>query len=95
MENVYNPYELIFKELNAMKIQNKKLLDRIDGKHLAKLYNIKEVALILRVSEQSVRLYIEKGLIKDNCIGTRKMIQHSEIYKLNGDIREFKYKRVS
>jgi len=95
MSNYVDPFGAILKEIDQVKSQQSLILETIKNGFLSKLYTTKETSDIIRVDIQTVRTYIKKGMIKETLVGGKKLIAHSEVYKNDGTIKEFRYKRIS
>lgn len=54
---------------------------------------VKEAAKRLRVSEQSVRSYIKRGLFLAHRVGNRLLIDTASIDKSLSEVKSLKYKR--
>jgi excisionase family DNA binding protein len=54
---------------------------------------IGQAAKQLKVSEQTVRSYIKRGLIKANKVGRRLLIETASIEKALTEVKSLKYKR--
>lgn len=87
-----NPFETLQDLL--VKIDQK--LDKIDEKTKElpeRNYTVKEVAEILKMTDQTVRKKIELGLIEADTNTKPFLIPHSSIYNENNQLKKFKYVR--
>ena len=54
---------------------------------------IKEASKLLKVSTQTVRSYVKRGVIKAHKVGNRILIETSSIDKALTEVKSLKYKR--
>lgn len=90
---ISNPFEQLFIEIRSLKSEIIELKQSSKEDLSQKLYTIKEAALLLKVSEQSVSNYIKKGKIKAENVGRRVRIYHYELFNSLEEVKSLKYKR--
>ena len=54
---------------------------------------IKEASKLLKVSTQTIRSYVKRGIIKAHKVGNRILIETSSIDKALTEVKSLKYKR--
>jgi excisionase family DNA binding protein len=54
---------------------------------------IQEASKQLKVSEQTIRNYVKRGMIKANKVGRRILIETTSIDKALSEVKSLKYKR--
>lgn len=87
---------MTFLELEEMLIQINEKLDKLNDKTKEppeRNYTVKEVAIILKMSDQSVRKKIELGLIEADTNTKPFLIPHSSLYDEKNQLKKFKYVR--
>lgn len=87
-----NPFET----LQEMLLRIDQKLDKLDEKTKElpeRNYTVREVAEILKMSDQTVRKKIELGLIEADTNTKPFLIPHSSLYTKNNQLRKFKYVR--
>lgn len=88
-----NPFEILEEKLEKIE----EMLGRLDKKTIAqpeKNYTVKEVAEILKISEQTVRKKIFLRQIDADTNTKPFLIPHSSLYDENNQLRKFKYVRI-
>lgn len=88
----YNPFDPLQESL--LRIESK--LDKLDEKTKElpeRNYTVKEVAEILKMSDQTVRKKIELGLISADTNTKPFLIPHSSLYTEKNQLKKFKYVR--
>lgn len=90
---ITKPIEQLFIEVRSLKSEISDLKESSKEDLSQKLYTIKEAAVMLKVSEQSVSNYIKEGKIKAKIIGRRIRIYHYELFNSLEEVKSFKYKR--
>lgn len=87
-----NPFET----LQDLLLQIDMKLDKLDKKTQElpeRNYTVKEVAIILKMTDQSVRKKIELGLIEADTNTKPFLIPHSSLYTENNQLKKFKHVR--
>lgn len=88
-----NPFESLIAHL--LRIEKKiDILEEKTNLIPEPVYTVKEVAKILRVSEQTVRKKIDQGIIEADVNTKPFLIHHSALYDKENRLKKFKYKRV-
>lgn len=85
-----NPFEII----QDLLLQIEQKLDKLDEKTKElpeRNYTVREVAEILKMSDQTVRKKIEMGLIEADTNTKPFLIPHSSLYNEKNQLRKFKY----
>lgn len=89
---MYNPFE----PLQDLLLRIEEKLDKLDEKTKQlpeRNYTVKEVAIILKMTDQSVRKKIELGLIEADTNTKPFLIPHSSLYNEKNQLKKFKYVR--
>ena len=68
-------------------------LEQESKKRKAPHTTIKEASKQLKVSEQTIRNYVKRGVIKANKVGRRILIETTSIDKALSEVKSLKYKR--
>lgn len=87
-----NPFETILEYLHRLE----KKVDRIELKTkepTPQLYTVKEFSELTDSSEQTVRLWIKKGLIKGEKLGRKIYINESQFQEGLQEVKSLKFKR--
>ncbi len=87
---------MTFLELEEMLIQINEKLDKLNDKTKEppeRNYTVKEVAIILKMSDQSVRKKIELGIIEADTNTKPFLIPHSSLYDEKNQLKKIKYVR--
>lgn len=89
-----NPFEYIYNELTEVKKLLKEIKNAPKEDYSNKYYTFQQVADLLHVNYQSVRNYVQSGLLNAKSFGPRKkLIHHYDIFNEDNTLKEFKYKR--
>lgn len=88
-----NPFEAINERLSTIENLLLEIKQQPFEEKLPENCTIKETALLLKVSEQSVHNYIKKGFLPAQKVGRILLIKRSDIDKSLQEVKSLKYKR--
>ena len=91
--NMENPYEILLNEVKEVKSLLINLKNRPDKELINKFYTRNEASKILKVSPQTIKSYIDRGLLKAEKYGKFDRIRHTEIFDSSNRVKSLKYKR--
>lgn len=92
--NYTDPFGHIFKQLSELKNIVLEIKNAPKEDFSNKYYTYQQVADLLHVNYQSIRNYVNSGLINAENLGPRKKrIHHFQIFNEDQTLKEFKYKR--
>lgn len=90
-----NPFEAINKRLLNIETLLVDLIASPQREENSENLTVKEVANLLKVSEQSIHNYIKKGFIPAKKVGRFLLIKRDELEDSLREVKSFKYKRLS
>ncbi len=88
-----NPFEAITERLSNIENLLLEIKHKPELEKQPENCTIKETALLLKVSEQSVHNYIKKGFLPAQKVGRILLIKRSDIDKSLQEVKSLKYKR--
>lgn len=88
-----NPFEEIHSDLNELKILITQIINTPKKDYSLNIYTIKEAAIHLKCSTQTVRSEIRKGNIIAFTCGDGIRINHDQIFNSKNEVKSLKYKR--
>ena len=88
-----NPFETINKRLSNIESLLLDIKHRPLEEEKSENLTVKEVAEVLKVSEQSVHNYIKKGFLNAQKVGRILLIKRADLDKALQDVKSLKYKR--
>lgn len=92
--NYFDPFGHIFSQLSELKNIVLEIKNAPKEDFSNKYYTYQQVADLLHVNYQSIRNYVNSGLINAESLGPRKKrIHHFQIFNEDQTLKEFKYKR--
>ncbi len=89
-----NPFEAINQRLSNIETLLLDIKHKPKEEEKSENLNVKEVAEILKVSEQSVHSYIKKGFFPAKKLGRILLIKRTDLDCALTDVKSIKYKRI-
>lgn len=96
MKAIQNPYEFLLNEMSEVKRLLLEIKNAPKEDYSNKYYTYQQVADLLHVNYQSIRNYVNSGMLVAEDVGLRKkVIHHYQIFNDDNTLKIFKYKRKS
>ena len=88
-----NPFDRIFQEFTDLNKRFDALEEALAKENPIKRYSVQEIAKNTPLGEQTIRAYIQKGIIKAQRVGNKYLITEAEFNRICEDARSQKYRR--
>ena len=88
-----NPFETIDQRLLNIENLLLELKQKPTEEEKPENYTVKETAVLLKVSEQTIHSYIKKGFIPAQKLGRILLIKRAELENALNDVKSLRYKR--
>ncbi len=88
-----NPFEAINERLSTIENLLLEIKQQPFEEKLPENCTIKETALLLKVSEQSIHNYVKRGFLPAQKLGRILLIKRTDIDKALQEVKSLKYKR--